>query len=66
MAIKKRTTHRSSTTTKLYAKRGKSGEFEDIQTYTKAHGQDVKRVSQAETSARKQAGKPARKTAKKK
>ena len=66
MATKKRTTHSSSTKTKLYAKRGKSGEFEDIQTFKKAHGQDVKRVSKAETAARKKAGLPARKKATKK
>src|SRR5262245_8503966 len=45
----KRTTHRSSKGTKLYAVRDKEGRFEDIQTYKRAHGQDVKRKSKAET-----------------
>jgi len=58
----RRTTHRSTGGTKLYAKRNAQGEFEDIQTYKRAHGQDVKRVSKAESAARKAAGKPARKT----
>jgi DNA-binding protein HU-beta len=44
----KRTTHRSSQGTKLYAVRGKKGEFKDIQTYKRAHGQDVKRKSKKE------------------
>lgn len=60
----KRTTHKSTGKTKLYAVRPKKGEFADVQTYKKAHGQDVKRVSKAETAARKKAGKPARKAAK--
>lgn len=66
-----RTTHRSSKGTKLYAVRNKEGQFEDIQTYKRAHGQDVKRVSMAETAAKKAAKKkaakkaPAKKTAKK-
>lgn len=53
MATQKRTTHKSSTGTKLYAVRAKTGEFKDIQTFKKAHGQDVKRTSKAETAARK-------------
>lgn len=51
-----RTTHRSKSVTKLYAKRGKSGKFDDIQTYERAHGQDVKRSSAAERAAKKKAG----------
>jgi hypothetical protein len=47
-----RTTHRSSGGAKLYAVRDKEGKFEDIQTYKRAHGQDVKRVSKAETAAK--------------
>ena len=47
-----RTTLRSSKDTKLYAVRNKAGQFEDIQTYKRAHGQDVKRVSMAETAAK--------------
>lgn len=53
MAVKKRTTHRSRSGSKLYAKRDTKGEFEDIQTYKRAHGQDVKRVSKAETAAKR-------------
>ena len=44
----KRTTHRSSKGTKLYAVRDKKGQFKDIQTYKRAHGQDVKRKSKKE------------------
>ena len=44
----KRTTHRSSTGTKLYAVRDKQGRFKDIQTYKRAHGQDIKRKSKKE------------------
>lgn len=46
-----RTTHRSRTGTKLYAVRNKTGRFEDIQTYKRAHGQDIKRTSKAELAA---------------
>jgi hypothetical protein len=49
----KRTTHRSSGGKKLYAKRGAGGKFEDIQSYRRAHGSDVKRTSKAETKSRK-------------
>ena len=66
MAARKRSTLRSETGNKLYAKRSKQGQFEDIQSYKRAHGSDVKRVSKAETAARKKAGKPARKRATKK
>jgi hypothetical protein len=44
----KRTTHRSTSGTKLYAVRNADGTFKDIQTYKRAHGQDVKRTSKAE------------------
>lgn len=44
----KRTTLRSSKGKKLYAVRGKDGKFKDIQTYKKAHGQDIKRSSKSE------------------
>ena len=47
-----RTTMRSSKGKKLYAKRDKKGQFEDIQTYKRAHGQDIKRESKAETAAK--------------
>lgn len=48
-----RTTNRSTSGTKLYAERKESGEFADIQTYKRAHGQDVKRSSAAERAAKK-------------
>ena len=56
----KRTTHRSSKGTKLYAVRDKEGKFKDIQTYKRAHGQDLKRKSKSETAAA--AAKPKTKT----
>ena len=56
----RRTTHRSKSGKKLYAVRNKKGEFEDIQTYERAHSRDVKRKSKAEKAAKK------KKTAKKK
>ena len=65
----RRTTHRSSTGTKLYAVRDTEGKFKDIQTYKRAHGQDIKRTSKAETAAKKKAVKkaaPAKKKAAKK
>ncbi|HUG02952.1 MAG TPA: hypothetical protein VML92_00810 [Steroidobacteraceae bacterium] len=43
-----RTTHRSSSGKKLYAVRDKQGRFKDIQSYKRAHGQDVKRKSKKE------------------
>jgi DNA-binding protein HU-beta len=43
-----RTTHRSVSGTKLYAVRDKKGRFKDIQTYKRAHGQDVKRKAKNE------------------
>ena len=67
-----RTTHRSGKGAKLYAKRTKAGEFEDVQSFKRAHGSDVKRKSKAELASaskgKKTAGKKktARKTAKKK
>ena len=61
MAAKKRTTLRSTKDKKLYAKRDTKGAFEDVQTFKRAQGQDIKRVSKAETAARKKAGLPARK-----
>jgi hypothetical protein len=44
----KRTTHRSVSGTKLYAVRDSKGRFKDIQTYKRAHAQDIKRGSRAE------------------
>lgn len=49
----RRTTHRSSKGKKLYAVRDKDGRFEDIQTYKRAHGSDVKRKSKAERAKKR-------------
>jgi len=54
MATKaKRTTHRSKTGKKLYAKRDAKGRFKDIQTYERAHRADLKRKSKAEKAKTK-------------
>jgi len=45
----KRTTHRSSKGTKLYAVRDAKGRFVDIQTYKRAHAADMRRKSKTET-----------------
>ena len=66
MAKARRTTHRSSTGTKLYAVRDSSGQFKDIQTYKRAHRADLAKSSTVEKTAAKTARKKAgRKTAKK-
>lgn len=39
----KRTTHRSSKGTKLYAVRDRDGKFKDIQTYKRAHSADLRK-----------------------
>jgi DNA-binding protein HU-beta len=44
----KRTTHRSSKGTKLYAVRDAKGRFMDIQTYKRSHAADMRRKSKAE------------------
>jgi uncharacterized protein YjhX (UPF0386 family) len=44
----KRTTHKSASGKKLYAKRDKKGKFTDIQSYKRAHGADVKRKAKKE------------------
>ena len=70
----RRTTHRSSAGKKLYAVRDTEGQFKDIQTYERAHGQDLKTTSKAEAQAavktqkktQKKAAKKAAKKAKKK
>jgi hypothetical protein len=49
----KRTTHRSSKGTKLYAMRDSKGRFKDIQTYKRAHGADIKRSSKSESRGKK-------------
>ena len=46
--MKKRTTLRSKSGKKLYAVRRKDGTFKDIQSYKKAHGQDIRRRAKAE------------------
>jgi len=46
----KRTTHRSSKGTKLYAVRDAKGRFVDIQTYKRAHAADMRRKSKAEVA----------------
>ncbi len=55
MAKKKarRTTMYSSKGKKLYAVRDKEGKFEDIQTYERAHRDDMAHTSQAELAAKK-------------
>lgn len=54
----RRTTHRSSKGTKLYAVRDASGKFKDIQTYKRAHGMDLKRKSSAERASSEPAPSP--------
>jgi len=49
----KRTTHRSISGTKLYAVRDSKGRFKDIQTYKRAHGQDLKRRSTGEAAKKR-------------
>lgn len=44
----RRTTHRSVSGKKLYAVRDAKGRFVDIQTYERAHRQDVKRRAKKE------------------
>ena len=64
MAKAKRTTHRSSKGTKLYAKRNAKGQITDIQTYKRAQTADMRQTSKAEAAAK--AKKPAKKKAAKK
>jgi hypothetical protein len=51
MAKARRTTHRSSKGTKLYAVRDSSGKFKDIQTYKRAQAADMRKKSKAEKAA---------------
>lgn len=44
----RRTTHRSTSGTKLYAVRDAKGRFKDIQTYKRAHRQDMRRKGKKE------------------
>jgi uncharacterized protein YjhX (UPF0386 family) len=48
MAKAKRTTHRSSKGTKLYAVRDSNGRFKDIQTFKRAHTADMRQKSKTE------------------
>jgi len=53
MAARKRTTHRSSKGTKLYAFRDAKGRFVDIQTYQRAQSADLRKKSKAEQAKKK-------------
>lgn len=57
----RRTTHRSSKGTKLYAVRKADGTFADVQTYKRAHAADLRGSAKGETSV-KSKGAVARKT----
>jgi hypothetical protein len=46
----RRTTHRTSKGTKLYAVRGKDGTFKDIQTFKRAHSADLRKKSGEEAA----------------
>lgn len=61
----KRTTHRSTTGKKLYAVRNEKGEFEDIQTYKRAHSADLRKThtKNDQPAAKKAAPKKAAKKA---
>ena len=48
MAKARRTTLRSRSGKKLYAKRNAKGQFKDIQSYKRAHGMDIKRRAKSE------------------
>ena len=60
----RRTTHRSSKGTKLYAVRNADGTFKDVQSYKRAHAADVRASAKGETSAKSKAV-AAKKTVKK-
>lgn len=55
MAKARRTTHRSTTGRKLYAVRAAGGEFKDIQTFERAHRDDIAHHSKAERAAKRKA-----------
>ena len=48
----RRTTHRTSKGTKLYAVRNADGTFKDIQTYKRAHAADIRASAKSEASAK--------------
>ncbi len=62
----KRTTLRSRGGKKLYAVRTKDGKFKDIQSYQRAHSQDLKKKSKAEKAGKKTGKKKAKRRTKKK
>jgi hypothetical protein len=62
----RRTTHRSSKGTKLYAVRKADGTFQDIQTYKRAHSADLRKSSKAEATRKVATKKKTRSPAKKK
>jgi hypothetical protein len=61
-----RTTLRSSKGKKLYAVRDKEGKFEDIQTYKRAHGADLRKKHTKSDAPKKASKKKVAKKAKKK
>lgn len=68
MAKARRTTHRSTAGRKLYAVRKADGTIKDIQTYERAHRDDLAHSSKAEKVAKAKAAKKktaTQKTAKK-
>ena len=60
----KRTTHRSSKGTKLYAMRDKEGKFKDIQTYKRAHAADLRKKGTKSDTASEVKKKAAKKKSK--
>lgn len=62
----KRTVLYSSAGKKLYAVRSEGGQFEDIQSYQKAHSMDIKRSAKAEGAKKKTKKKAGKKKAAKK
>jgi threonine dehydratase len=61
MAKARRTTHRSRSGKKLYAKRDARGRFKDIQTYERAHRADLAHTAKSEVAKRKRRKKATRK-----
>ncbi len=61
----KRTTHRSSTSTKLYAVRSADGSSKDIQTFKRGHVADLRATNASEAAAAAPATKSVKKVAKK-
>jgi hypothetical protein len=57
----KRTTQRSRSGKKLYAVRDAQGRYKDIQSYQRAHAQDIKRSSKAEREKKAAVKKAAKK-----